>query len=361
MASDLLQSVEDVRQAVASFDRVRVRGGGSKPALSAPPVDAGTIDLTALAGIVEYDPREYTLSARAGTRVRDVQAALSEHGQALPFDPPFAERGATLGGTVASGLSGPGRQRNGGLRDFILGVTFVDGQARVVRGGGKVVKNAAGFDLPKLFVGSLGRLGVLVEMTFKVFPRSPAYGTLRRSVGNAVEGLAVLRRLSRSAWDLAALDFVVAAPGRMYVDVRLGGLTSALNDRLAALRGELGGGEVLVEQEDEQTWRAAREFEWVAAGGVLAKVPVTPERIAGIEGALPAGCGMRRYSAAGQVAWVDWRDGVDSLDSWLRGADLGGLVISGTTAVASPLVGVIESGPFAERVKQAIDPTNRFG
>src|SRR5207249_11250784 len=132
-----------------------------------------------LRGISEYDPSECTFAALAGTPVREIAAALAERGQYLPFDPVLSEAGATLGGTVAAGLSGPGRFRFGGLRDFILGVRFVDGAGRLLRMGGKVVKNAAGFDLPKFFVGSLGRFGVLAEMTFKVFPRPASALTLR--------------------------------------------------------------------------------------------------------------------------------------------------------------------------------------
>src|SRR5437660_7832676 len=135
--------------------------------------------MTGLSGIVEYEPSEFTFTALAGTRVTEIAEALRKRGQYLPFDPMWQEAGATLGGTVASGLSGPGRFRFGGLRDFILGVRFVDGTGRLLRMGGKVVKNAAGFDLPKFFVGSLGRFGVLAELTFKVFPRPPSRLTLR--------------------------------------------------------------------------------------------------------------------------------------------------------------------------------------
>ena len=121
---------------------------------------------------------ELTITALAGTPVRVVQAALAAHGQHLPFDPPLARAGATLGGVVAAGTSGPGRHRHGGVRDFIIGARFVDGTGALVGGGGRVVKNAAGFDLPQLMVGSMGRLGVLVEVAFKVFPAPPAWGTL---------------------------------------------------------------------------------------------------------------------------------------------------------------------------------------
>src|SRR5207253_6842143 len=138
-----------------------------------------------LRGITEYDPSEFTFTAGAGTPVREIVAALAESGQYLPFDPMLVEAGATLGGTVAAGLSGPGRFRFGGVRDFILGVRFVDGAGRLLRMGGKVVKNAAGFDLPKFFCGSLGRFGLIVEATFKVFPRPASRLTLRLRAENA--------------------------------------------------------------------------------------------------------------------------------------------------------------------------------
>ena len=109
--------------------------------------------MTGLNGVLEYEPSEFTFTALAGTPVRDIAAILAERGQYLPFDPMLVGAGSTLGGTVASGLSGPGRFRFGGLRDFILGVRFVDGGGRLLRLGGKVVKNSAGFDVPKFFVG----------------------------------------------------------------------------------------------------------------------------------------------------------------------------------------------------------------
>ena len=142
-------SVEDVQEAIGAGACVLARGGGTKPALSSV-ADAAVLDLSALRGITEYQPSEFTFSARAGTPLAEIASALAEHGQALPFDPPLVDAGATVGGAIAAGLSGSGRYRYGGIRDFLLGVRFVDGQGRLVRGGGKVVKNAAGFDLPKL-------------------------------------------------------------------------------------------------------------------------------------------------------------------------------------------------------------------
>ncbi|MXZ19879.1 MAG: FAD-binding protein, partial [Caldilineaceae bacterium SB0665_bin_25] len=119
-----MNSVAEIQDAVRAAKRVRVRGGGSKPALSLRNCqdDAQTLDLSTLKGVVDYQPDEYTFTARAGTRVADIAALLAEERQYLPFDPPLAERGATLGGTVAAGLSGAGRYRYGGVRDFLIGI-----------------------------------------------------------------------------------------------------------------------------------------------------------------------------------------------------------------------------------------------
>src|SRR4051794_9908021 len=171
------ETLSELIDAVRSTPRLLAIGAGTKPRLSA--VDAVKLSTARLRGISEYDPSEFTFTALAGTPVREIAAALAERGQYLPFDPPLVEAGATLGGTVAAGLSGPGRFRYGGLRDFILGVRFVDGMGRLLRLGGKVVKNAAGFDVPKFLVGSLGRFGVLAEVTFKVFPCPPTALTIR--------------------------------------------------------------------------------------------------------------------------------------------------------------------------------------
>ena len=118
-----------------------------KPALSTPPEGVVPLVVSGLRGIVEYDPEELTITALAGTPVRVVQEALAAHGQHLPFDPPLARAGATLGGVVAAGTSGSGGHRHGGVRDFIIGARFVDGTGALVGAGGRVVKNAAGFDL----------------------------------------------------------------------------------------------------------------------------------------------------------------------------------------------------------------------
>src|SRR4051794_14621485 len=198
------ETLSELIDAVRSTPRLLAIGAGTKPRLST--VDAVKLTTVGLRGISEYDPSEFTFTAAAGTPVREIAAALAERGQYLPFDPMLLDAGATLGGTVASGLSGPGRFRFGGLRDFILGVRFVDGTGRLLRMGGKVVKNAAGFDLPKFFVGSLGRFGVLAELTFKVFPRPASALTLRLAARTLEEAAKILMEAASSRFEFDALD-----------------------------------------------------------------------------------------------------------------------------------------------------------
>ena len=273
------EHIQRIQEAVRSGSSLRPVGGGSKPALSA----GGNLSLAGLAGVLEYEPSEYTFTALAGTSLLEVETLLREHGQYLPFDPPFAGAGATLGGTVAAGLSGPGRFRYGGVRDFLLGVTFVSGEGKLVTGGGKVVKNAAGFDFPKLMVGALGAFGVLVELTFKVFPRPEAYATLDVEMGSLEDAVNAVQKLAVSPFEPACLDFEPS--GRVLV--RIGGTAAALRERLGRIQALVGrNGEVLEDDADEAVWREAREFAWISENYNLVKIPLNPQRVGGLERAL---------------------------------------------------------------------------
>jgi glycolate oxidase FAD binding subunit len=361
-------SLEALCAVVREHPLVQPRGGGTKPALSMPRENALEIDITGLAGILEYEPGEFTFTAWAGTPVAAVQRALAEHGQYLPFDPPLAARGATLGGTVAAGLSGPGRFRYGGVRDFILGVRYVDDAGQVIRAGGKVVKNAAGFDIPKLMVGSLGSLGVLAELSFKVFPRLPATVTVRCETAGLPAALDALTRLAAQPVDLDALDLVPRAEtptaGPVTLMVRLAGLPDALPERVARVQAVLGGGAAVTGPEEQALWEAARDFAWVPDGWSLVKVPLTPRRIATLERDLSgladlgsATC-LRHYSAGGQVAWVATSAPIAALDGVLAQAELSGLRIFGPPGPVR--LGRRVGEPFARRVKQALDSTGKF-
>lgn len=347
--------VEALQEAVREGPQVLPHGGGTKPALSTPPGDVLALDVSGLTGIVEYDPAELTFTALAGTPVAEVDAELAEHGQYLPFDPPLSAAGATLGGVVAAGTSGANAFRHGGVRDFIVGVRFIDGTGRLITGGGKVVKNAAGFDLPKLMVGSIGRLGVLVQLSFKVFPRPAARTTLRVDLGSLPAALAATAALGRGPVDLDALD--LEPPGRLVV--RLGGGAETLAARAARLEAMLDEPvEHLTEAADAEEWRAAAELTWVPAGSAIVRVALTPSRIAELEAA--SGGIRARYSLAGNVGWLAWPEGraIAELDGVLGGLGLAGMMLTGRSE--EPLLGRRRGGAFADRVRSALDPNARF-
>ncbi|MDR5683299.1 MAG: FAD-binding protein [Armatimonadota bacterium] len=350
------RSIDDVQEVVRERTRIRPRGGGTKTALSAPADGETVVDMSGLTGVVEYDPGEFTFSALAGTPVREVEALLAQHGQYLPFDPPLAAAGATLGGTVAAGLSGPRRYRYGGVRDFVLGVRFVDGEGRVVRGGGKVVKNVAGFDFPKLMVGSLGRLGVLVELSFKVFPRPRSYATVHVERADMSAAVEALKDLYVSRFDIEALD--LEPPGVLWV--RIGGLSESLDVRLQRLLEFLGrAARVLRGDEEVALWESVREFSWVPAGCSLVKVSITPGRVTALEERLAAREPARRYSVGGNLAWVACPGDLGDLDAILTSVGLAGLCVLGPPGRVR--LGAWGDGVFAERVKRALDPGGRFG
>lgn len=351
-------TIDDVQQAVAQNAHIVVRGAGSKPGLRAAAGKAAELDLSGLSGVLEYEPGEFTFTALAGTPLALVESLLAEHGQYLPFDPPLVGRGATLGGTVAAGLSGSGRYRFGGVRDFILGVRFIDGGGALVRGGGKVVKNAAGFDLPKLMVGSLGQYGVLTEFSFKVFPRPQATLSLHASFANLAAALPPLQRVYTAPLDIDALDLVMAADGRAELWVRLGGLSSVLAARAERIGQLLGGTEVLAGPEEAALWLAARELSWAPAGGCLVKVPLSPARVPAFDAALPAGA-LRRYSAGGNAGWVALpSEQLAGFETTLNQQGLAGVLVFGPPG--RPLLGQRAGEAFARRVKSALDPEGRF-
>ena len=375
-------SPAEVAEAVRGAERIVPRGGGTKPSLWA--VDgAEVVDLSSLSGITEYLPSEYTVTALAGTPLAEVIERLAAEGQYLPFDPLLVDAGSTVGGAVAAGANGPGRLRYGGLRDFLLAVTFVDGRGEIVHGGAKVVKNAAGFDLPKLMVGSLGRLGVLTECTFKVFPHPESCATLR-VVGITLDAaLAAAGRVGAGAVELECLDLVHGLAG-WDLEIRIGGRSFALDTRLNRVAGLLesalstpgnagvspaSGRKALSGNADAHHWRARGELHWAAPDAAVLKCPLTPAAVAALEkilADLDAGCIARVYSAGAQQALLAWPaervSDLPALDQALTESKLAALALRAPAgAVASPILGYRCGGELLRRVEQALDPDGRFG
>ena len=163
------QFAETIRRAVADKRTLRIRGGGSKDFYGVA-LDGDIVDTTAHAGIIDYEPSELVVTARAGTSLDDLETVLAHKGQMLAFEPPRLGPGSTIGGVVSAGFSGPRRASAGSARDYVLGVKVMDGSGAELRFGGQVMKNVAGYDLSRLMAGACGTLGLLTEVSLKVLP-----------------------------------------------------------------------------------------------------------------------------------------------------------------------------------------------
>jgi glycolate oxidase FAD binding subunit len=357
--NDILRAIDRIQQMVKEANKVLPVGAGTKPALSRQPAGVLPIDMREISGIVEYEPAEYTITCLAGTPIRAVESALRANGQYLPFDPVFVKAGATVGGTVATGVSGSGRLRYGGIRDFILGARFVDGQGSLIRGGGKVVKNAAGFDFPKLLVGSIGRLGIIMDVTFKVFPCPATYASLFSRYTDVESALKDIRVLSVSPIELLAVD-LVTQPGdsACTLATRIGGPEHLLAQRTERLTTMLPGSEVLQGNEETDYWNDVAEFRWADSEASLIKVPLTPARIPKIDDALAGFRPPRRYTVAGNMLWTTWTDTINTLHDLMVAHELSGLVLRGDSS--HPLIGANTGSEFADRITTALDPYGKF-
>lgn len=227
---DSARLVEEVQAAIASKEPLFIRGASSKAFLGRPAAPRSReIDTRSHRGIVSYDPSELVITARAGTPLAELNAALDDANQMLPCEPPTYGGQATVGGAVAAGLSGPRRPWSGSVRDFVLGCRVVTGEGKHLRFGGQVMKNVAGFDVSRLISGSFGCLGLLTEVSLKVLPKPRASASLVI----AMEASDAMRELS--AWRRAALPLSGACfiDGALHVRLEGGtGLVRSAVDRI---------------------------------------------------------------------------------------------------------------------------------
>lgn len=363
-----MDSVAYIAEAITSATGpVIPAGAATKPALAACAPSTTRIDMRGLSGIVGYEPSEYLISARAGTAISQLQSALSEHGQYLPFDPMFVDQGATLGGTVASGLSGSGHMLYGSLRDFVMEVELVDGLGKMVRGGGKVVKNAAGFDLPKLLVGSYGRLGVLTEITLKVFPRPQAFATLIAHWPSIAECIQATQSLMSQPLPLTACDIEPSPSGEIQLSARFAAPSNSLPNVLRRGTASLNRTtEAIIEPDQErQLWLArARQNERIdhSQATFLVRIATSLDRLPSLFGNLTVltdAC--PRSTGGGSCTWLSLKSmaEVGSLDLWLSAHSLSGVVVNGTV---QSLVALGQKSwlKTAQKIQQAIDPQRKF-
>lgn len=247
----LQQFAEQIREASAKKTPLCLQGGGSKQWYGRPP-SGQLLDTRAYTGIVAYEPTELVITARCGTPLSEIEAALAEQNQILAFEPPHflglsaTPTTATVGGMIAAGLSGPRRASAGAVRDFVLGAVLMDGKADVMHFGGQVMKNVAGYDVSRLLVGSLGTLGLILEVSLKVLPKPFAETTLAFAFSEAD----AIRHLNQ--WGGQSLPISASAwhVGRLLL--RLSGAEAAVR----AAKQKLGGEEIL---QAEALWASIRE------------------------------------------------------------------------------------------------------
>lgn len=236
---------ESIRAAAASQAALFIHGGNTK-AFYGRAITGKSLDVRAHRGIVSYEPTELVISARAGTPLTELDAALEERGQMLPFEPPHFGEAATLGGAVSCGLSGPARPYTGSVRDFVLGVVCVNGRGERLSFGGQVMKNVAGYDISRLMVGAMGTLGVLLEISLKVLPR-PAHETTLALPMDATSAVSTM-----NTWAGQPLPVSGSCYDGEVLRVRLSGSESGVR----SAQEKIGGEQV---QEGHAYWRDLRE------------------------------------------------------------------------------------------------------
>ncbi len=228
-----LQTLVDQVQAARADRRVLdIRGGGSK-AFYGGPVQGDVLDVRPLAGIGAYEPSELVVTARGGTPLAELEAALAEQGQCLPFEPPRFGPHGTVGGMVAAGLAGPARVSVGGVRDYVLGAKLLNGRGELLAFGGTVMKNVAGYDVSRALAGSMGVLGVICEVSLKVLPLLPSTLTLRLEADQA----AAIRRLNE--WGGQPLPLNASAWWDGMLVLRLAGAAAAVRAAQQKIGGEV--------------------------------------------------------------------------------------------------------------------------
>ncbi len=234
-----------VRAAGREKSALRIAGSGSK-SFYGRSTQGDTLDATGYRGIVSYEPTELVLTARAGTPLTEIEEVLADRRQMLAFEPPHLGTAATLGGCVAAGLSGPRRAYAGAVRDYVLGVNIIDGKGDVLKFGGQVMKNVAGYDVSRLMVGSLGTLGLLLEVSLKVLPVPVEELSLRFEMAEQ-EAIDAMNRWAAQPFSLSASCYHDGV-----LTVRLSGAAAAVR----SVRTKLGG-EIVADA--ETFWRSMRE------------------------------------------------------------------------------------------------------
>jgi glycolate oxidase FAD binding subunit len=297
------ESEADVADAIRAADGpLLIQGNGTKAGMLRPVQAAATLSTAALTGITLYAPNELVMSARAGTKLAEIEAVLAERGQQMIAEPShlFGDD-QTIGGIVGANISGPRRVSGGAMRDHVLGVRAVNGKGETLRFGGRVLKNVTGLDLGKLLTGSFGTLAVLTEITFKVLPVTEATGTI---LLHGLDAARAVRMMSAGLGSPFSVSGAAYLPGERMAALRIEDFATSVTyrcEKLAAQLREFGTAEILDTAASHALWRDIRDANVLPAGQGLWKLSIPPS-------AAPAL--LRKLDTLGLAALLDWGGGL---------------------------------------------------
>ncbi|MCQ0091783.1 FAD-binding protein [Roseovarius sp. M141] len=306
------ETEQELAQMVAgAAGPLRIVGGGTR---SYGLAQGEVLSTAGLSGVTLYEPGALTLVARAGTPLAEVEALLAREGQCLPFEPMDhrvllgGEGMPTIGGVVAGNVSGPRRISVGACRDFLLGVRFVDGMGRVLKNGGRVMKNVTGYDLARLMAGSHGTLGVLSEVSLKVLPVARASATLALDGLEPARAVAALSRALGSPYEVSGATHVVAGAARTLL--RLEGFAASVAyraERLSSLLAEFGDWQVLADAGD--VWRDVRDVAALQGAGDVWRLSTRPSDAPALAACVPGADAV--FDWGGGLIWLRVPEGTD--------------------------------------------------
>lgn len=309
--------VDAVRASRASGRTLEITGAGTKRGLGNPVASDDLLDVSALTGITAYEPEELVLTARAGTTLAEIEAAISEKHQRLGFDPAdwgplfgAAPRSGTVAGAFCADTSGSARVRYGAARDHLLGFRAVNGFGEAYKGGGRVVKNVTGFDLPKLMCGGFGTLGPLSEVTLRLVPRAARALTLAVRDVTPDRGLALIRRVWATPLEATGLAFVPACAAASFpmlegvgagaALMRLDGAPDVLTEKQAALDALIDGHDAAEIADGDAL------FAYIGSGGAFVGSEIDVWRVA-----VPPAQSVEAAQALAGTRWLaDWAGGL---------------------------------------------------
>jgi glycolate oxidase FAD binding subunit len=314
---------------------VTIQGGATRAGVGRPNQTEATISTQLLTGVTLHEPAELVISARAGTPVAEVEAALAAKGQMLPFEPMdhrglFGSTGEpTIGGVVAGNHSGPRRIMSGACRDSLIGVRLINGRGEVVKSGGRVMKNVTGLDLAKLVTGSWGTLGLLTEVTFKVTPTPERAITLLLKGLSDARGVAALSAGLGSPFEVSGAAHIPAGFTKPVARtiMRLEGFSKSLDYRTGQMRkllADFGELTVLDGEDSARLWRGVRDAEFVHAPRERAvwRISTAPTRGPSVTAAIAAALPEARwfYDWGGGLIWLSAPASGDAAAATIRAA-----------------------------------------